>query len=81
MLYIDLDATRSQGQAYIDGNPGYTPDWWLYGADTDCFTVYHIPGSTGIPQTLMFDRDGYQRFQRLGRWTEAAMIPIIEELL
>lgn len=81
MLYLDLDSTRSSGQAYIDANPGYTPDWWLYAATTNCFNDYHIPGSTGIPQTLMFDRDGYQRYQKLGQWHKTDMDPIIGQLL
>lgn len=81
MLYIDLDGSKATAQTYINANPGYTPNWWLYRGTTDVWNVYHMPASTGIPQSFMFDRDGYQRYQRLGRWSEAAMVPIIEELL
>jgi len=81
MAWLNLNSSKATAEGYVNSNPSYTPNWWLWSYPTDCWTVYHMPSSTGIPQTFMFDWDGHQRYQRLGKWTKAAMEPILEELL
>jgi len=66
----------------MNANPQYTPNWWVFDSGS-CFDTYHHPSGTGIPQSMIFDRDGYQRWLQYGgiHSNPGPMHDCIEELL
>jgi len=80
MLFIAEDDSIAAPQSYVASHPEFTPDWWLWGYPSEVFETYRID-ELGLPQTMIFDRDGYQRYRRTGAWTEVEMRAVIEDLL
>lgn len=82
MVWIDRSETKSAGQSYMSSHPEFTPTFSLYDNGDICWSDYHIPGKTGIPQSYIFDRDGRQRLQIYGASiSKEELQAVVNELL
>jgi len=77
-LHIDKSEAESTAKNWILGHPEYNATHWLWDTGNSYFNKTNDwnGNSTGIPQHLVFDRDGNCRGQRVGSIVNTGIEPI-----